>query len=150
TNADPDKHKLDLYLPKGHKGFPVLLFAHGGGWKNGDKQEFEFLGKALAKNGIGVVCINYRLYPQVRFPANVEDAARAFAWVHQNIAKYAGRADQLFVGGHSSGGHLVSLLATDESYLKAERLAFTDIRGVLSISGLYAIPRGRFPLFDDT
>ncbi len=149
-NADPDKHKLDLYVPKGQKGFPVLLFAHGGGWKNGDKKEFEFLGKALAENGIGVLCINYRLYPQVRFPANVENVAKAFAWAYQNIAKHGGRADQLFVGGHSSGGHLVSLLATNESYLKVERLAPTDIRGVVSISGLYLIPRGRFPLFEDS
>jgi acetyl esterase/lipase len=146
--ADPKRHQLDLYLPKGKKGFPVLLFAHGGGWKNGDKEEFACLGRALARHGVGVACINYRLYPQIRFPANVQDVARAFAWLHQHIARHGGRADRLFVGGHSSGGHLVSLLATDGSYLKAEKLSLTDIRGVVSISGLYAIPRGRFPLFE--
>jgi len=56
-DADPDRHKLDLYLPKGKKGFPVLLFVHGGGWKNGNKGEFAFLGKALASHGVGVACI---------------------------------------------------------------------------------------------
>ncbi len=149
-DADPVRHRLDLYLPRGKKGFPVLLFAHGGGWKNGRKEQFEFLGKALAGHGIGVVTVNYRLYPQVKFPANVEDVARAFAWAHRHIGDYGGRPDCLFVGGHSAGGHLVSLLAADAAYLKAQGLSQTDIKGVVSISGLYAIPKGRFPLFEDT
>jgi acetyl esterase/lipase len=149
-DADPVRHCLDLYLPKGKKDFPVLLFLHGGGWKNGKKEDFQFLGETLAGHGIGVVAANYRLYPQVKFPANIEDVARAFAWTHKHIGKYGGRADHVFVGGHSSGGHLVSLLATDESYLKAEGLRPGHIRGVISISGLYSIPKGRFPLFDNT
>jgi acetyl esterase/lipase len=57
------RHKLDLYLPRGHKGFPVLVFAHGGGWKCGDKGDFAFLGAALAGHGVGVAAVNYRLYP---------------------------------------------------------------------------------------
>lgn len=150
NDADVERHKLDLYLPKGVKDFATLLFAHGGGWKNGSKEEFAFLGKALAREGIAVAAVNYRLHPKVRFPANVEDVARAFNWVHSNIAKHGGRSDRIFVGGHSAGGHLVSVLATDDSYLKAHKLAQSDVRGIISISGLYSIPRGRFPLFDDT
>jgi acetyl esterase/lipase len=149
-DADKERHRLDLYLPAGSGEFPVMLFVHGGGWKNGNKAEFEFLGKTLAGRGIGVVAINYRLFPKVKFPANVEDVARAFAWTHENIARYGGRADRLYLGGHSAGGHLVSLIATDESYLKAHKLSLSDVRGVLSISGLYAIRQGRFPLFEDT
>jgi acetyl esterase/lipase len=148
--ADLPRHRLDLYLPKGRKDFPVLVFAHGGGWKNGDKAEFEFLGQALCKEGIGVVSVNYRLFPRVKFPANAEDVARAFAWTSKNIARYGGRPDALFLGGHSSGGHLVSLLATDETYLRAVGLGSSDVRGVVSISGLYSIPKGRFPLFENT
>jgi acetyl esterase/lipase len=149
-DADPVRHRLDLFVPKGKKDFSALLFAHGGGWKNGKKDEFEFLGKTLAKHGVGVVTINYRLFPDVKFPANVEDVAKAFAWTHANIKNYGGSSDRLFVGGHSAGGHLVSLLATDESYLKSHKLRLTDIRGVISISGLYEIRRGRFPLFEDS
>jgi acetyl esterase/lipase len=149
-DADKARHTLDLYLPKGRKDFPVLVFVHGGGWKNGSKEEFAFLGKALAAEGVGVVTTNYRLYPQVSFPANVGDVARAFAWVRANVGRYGGDRDRLFVGGHSAGGHLVSLLATDGSYLKAEGLSPADVKGVVSISGLYAIPRGRFPLFEDS
>jgi acetyl esterase/lipase len=150
TDADPVRHRLDLYLPKGRKGFPVLFFVHGGGWKSGSKDLFAFLGKTLAAEGIGVVSVSYHLYPQVKFPDNLRDVARAFAWTHAHIGKYGGRADRLFVGGHSSGGHLVSLLALDGSYLKAMQLSPKAIRGVVSISGLYTIPRGRFPLFEDT
>ncbi len=149
-DADKERHRLDLYLPREKKDFPVLFFVHGGGWKNGNKEQFEFLGRALASEGIGVVSINYRLYPRVKFPGNIEDVARAFAWTYENVGKYGARADCLFVGGHSAGGHLVSLLATDETYLKAHKRSQSDIKGVISISGLYSIPRGRFPLFEDS
>lgn len=150
TDADKERHKLDLYWPKGRKDFPVLVWVHGGGWKNGNKEQFEFLGNALAGHGVGVAVVNYRLYPKVKFPDNARDVARAFAWVHRTVGRYGGRADQVFVGGHSAGGHLASLLATDGEYLAAEKLSPADIRGVVSISGLYSIPRGRFPLFEDS
>jgi acetyl esterase/lipase len=149
-DTDAERYKLDLYLPKGRKDFPVLFFVHGGGWKSGDKSLFAFLGKALAGHGIGMVSTNYRLFPKVKFPDNVKDVATAFAWTRKNIGRYGGCADRLFVGGHSTGGHLVSLLALDESYLKAQGLKESTISGVVSISGLYAIPKGRFPLFEDS
>ncbi|MCI0703144.1 MAG: alpha/beta hydrolase, partial [Planctomycetia bacterium] len=80
-----------------------------------------------------------RLSPKVQHPAHIEDVAKAFAWTFDNIGKYGGKKDQLFVCGHSAGGHLVSLLATDAQYLKAEKRALSDIRGVISISGVYQI-----------
>src|SRR5262245_52775540 len=61
-DPDPERHRLDLYLPKGKKGFAVLVFAHGGGWKNGDKGQFAFLGETLAGHGVGVASVNYRLH----------------------------------------------------------------------------------------
>src|SRR5262245_62590551 len=77
------KHKLDLYLPKGHKDYPVLFFVHGGAWAHGDKNTFGLyglLGAAYARLGIGVVVTNYRLSPEVKHPEHVKDVARAFAW----------------------------------------------------------------------
>jgi acetyl esterase/lipase len=68
--------------------------------------------------------------------------ARAFAWTHANIGKFGGRADEIFVAGHSAGGHLVALLATDESYLKAQGLTLRAIRGAVPISGVYDVPDG--------
>jgi acetyl esterase/lipase len=143
SDADPVKHKLDLYLPKGAKDFPVLFFVHGGAWRHGDKRIlFDVHGKVgriFARNGIGAVVTNYRLTPQVQHPKHVEDVARAFAWTHQNVAKYGGRPDQIFVSGHSAGGHLAALLATAPQYLQAHDLTLASIKGVLPISGVYEI-----------
>ena len=138
-DADPVKHRLDLYLPKGRKDFPVLFFVHGGAWKSGDKKTYAPLGELFARRGLGTVIINYRLSPGVRHPAHVRDVAKAFAWTHANIGRYGGRADDIFACGHSAGGHLVALLATDESYLKAEKFALSDIKGVIPISGVYLV-----------
>jgi acetyl esterase/lipase len=147
ADADPVKHKLDLFLPAEAKDFPVVLFVHGGAWMIGDKADFGIyaaLGRMLASQGIGAVMTNYRLSPQVKHPEHIKDVARAFAWTQQHIAEYGGRSDQLFVSGHSAGGHLVALLATDESWLKAEGRSLKDIRGAVPISGVYRIPPGMF------
>jgi acetyl esterase/lipase len=144
-DADPIKHKLDLYLPKGLEGFPVVFFVHGGSWKSGDKKIYGPLGETFARNGVGMVITNYRLTPAVKHPSHAEDVARAFAWTHANVGKYGGRRDRLFLSGHSAGGHLVALLATDERYLKAEKLSFAAVRGVMALSGVYQITPGVFP-----
>jgi acetyl esterase/lipase len=68
--------------------------------------------------------------------------ARAFAWAHENIGKYGGKADQIFISGQSAGGHLVALLATNDTYLKAHKLSQKDIKGVIAISGVYTIVPG--------
>lgn len=138
-DADPVKHKLDLYLPKGAKDFPILFFVHGGAWKSGNKEIYTKLGEGFAGDGIGTVIINYRLSPKVQHPAHIEDVASAYAWVCTNIEKYGGRKDRMFACGHSAGGHLVALLATDEKYLKKEGRSFADIRGVIPISGVHEI-----------
>lgn len=141
--AHPTKHKLDLYLPRGVKNFPVLFFVHGGAWVSGDRNYFGIyssLGKRFARQGVGAVVISYRLSPAVKHPEHIRDVARAFAWTHKNIGKYGGRADRIFVCGHSAGGHLSALLATDERYLKEVGLSLKAIRGAMPISGVYQIP----------
>jgi len=146
ADADPVKHKLDLYLPKDQKDFPVIFFVHGGAWRHGDKSSFlgfyGMLASSWAKHGIGVVLPNYRLSPGVSHPEHIKDVARAFAWTHQNIGKYGGRSDAIFVSGHSAGGHLAALLATDESYLKDQGLSLKAIQGAIPLSGVYRIAAG--------
>jgi acetyl esterase/lipase len=137
--ADKERHKLDVYCPKGQKDFPVVLFVHGGSWRMGNKSYFAGIGEEFAKTGIGFVICNYRLSPNVQHPAHIQDVAKAFAWTRENIGKYGGKNDNLFVCGHSAGGHLVSLLATDPEYLKVEKRSPADIKGVISISGVYKI-----------
>jgi acetyl esterase/lipase len=102
--ADKDRHVLDVYVPKGKKDFPVVLFVHGGNWKSGNKTLYAPLGKSLASDGIACVICNYRLSPAVQHPAHVEDVAKAFAWTRENIGKYGGSKDKLFLCGHSAGG----------------------------------------------
>src|SRR4051812_29964072 len=69
-DADKVRHKLDLYLPKGQKDYPVLFFVHGGAWVSGNKNLYEPLGRMFAKNGVGCVVINYRLTPAVQHPGH--------------------------------------------------------------------------------
>jgi acetyl esterase/lipase len=137
--ADKERHRLDVYVPKGCKDFPVVFFVHGGSWRSGNKSYYVAIGNTFAKLGIGVVVTNYRLSPQVKHPAHIEDVAKAFAWTCANIGKFGGRPDRIFACGHSAGGHLVSLLATDPTYLKAENRSPADIAGVIAVSGVYRI-----------
>jgi acetyl esterase/lipase len=145
-----DRQVLDVLRPKGVEGRPVVLFVHGGAWMIGDKCLFGLyrgFGRFLAKQGIVAVMINYRLSPAVKHPEHIRDVARAFAWTRRHIKEYGGDPDRIFLCGHSAGGHLVSLLATNECYLKDENLKLTDadckaIRGVISICGVYLIPTG--------
>ncbi|MCY2988085.1 MAG: alpha/beta hydrolase [Planctomycetota bacterium] len=145
--ADPDKNKLDLYLPKRKQGFPILVFVHGGGYQKGDRKEGQTVGQVLAARGVGVAVISYRLYPQVKHPGQIQDVARAFAWIKANAGRQGGRSSAVFVGGHSAGAHLAALLATDESYLQAETLSLKDIRGVVALSGGYRIQPIRKDVF---
>ena len=144
--SDPIRHQLDLFLPRGVKDFPVVVFIHGGAWVMADNRccgLYSSVGEFLASRGIGAVLPNYRLSPGVKHPEHIKDVARAFAWTRQHIGEYGGRADRLFVAGHSAGGHLAALLATDDTYLKAEGLSAADIKGVVAISGVYRIPAGK-------
>lgn len=148
--AAKGKNKLDFFRPKGRSEFPVVFFVHGGAWRRGDKNYlgvYSALGMCLARHGLGTVVANYRLSPDVRHPEHVKDVAQAFGWTCKNVQKYGGRPDQIFVCGHSAGGHLVSLLATAESYLKAEGLCRSAIKGAIPISGVYDVATVELGLF---
>lgn len=136
---DDPKHKLDLYVPAGKANAPVLLFLHGGSWMTGDRTLYTALGDRLARSGIVVAIPSYRLMPRNPHPAQMEDAAAAFDWTYRHIAEYGGDAKRIYVAGHSSGGHLASLLALDGSYLRKYGLGPEQIRGVISMSGVYDV-----------
>ncbi len=139
---DP-RHRADLFLPRGRRDFPVVLLVHGGVWTVGDNRcwgLYSSVGEFLASQGIGAVLCNYRLSPKVKHPEHIKDVARAFAWTHAHIAEYGGNPRQIFLAGHSAGGHLVALLATDATWLSAHGLNSANIRGVIGVSGVYYIP----------
>ena len=129
--------KADVYTPQGAKNAPVVVFFFGGRWSEGDKDLYEFVGGALAKQGFVAIVPNYRLYPAVKFPAFVEDSAKAVRWAHDNAERYGGDAGRLFVMGHSSGAYNAAMLASDESYLKAVGGSRKWLSGMIGLAGPY-------------
>lgn len=133
---DAEKHRLDVYRPKGAARRPVLFFVHGGAWVRGDRKQYPFFGNHFAKAGNVVVVPSYRLAPKHPHPAQIEDVAAAFAWTVRHIADHGGDPARIVIAGHSAGGHLVALLAANEKYLRAHGLDARAIRGVISLSGV--------------
>src|SRR5262249_18898089 len=100
--ADP-RQVLDVYVPDhGAAKAPVLVFFYGGSWQFGRRDQYLAFGQAFATLGIVTVVADYRLYPQVTYPAFVEDGAKAVAYVHAHVAQYGGDPARLFVSGHSA------------------------------------------------
>jgi acetyl esterase/lipase len=147
TMADVEAkfHSLDVYAPKNAKGLPVLIFIHGGGWRGGDKANPGVGARPAAHfcaEGFVFVSINYRLTPAGKHPVNIQDVAKAVAWVHNHIAEHGGDPNQLSIAGHSAGGHLAALIATDEKRLQAEGKSLNILkRAVLLDPAAYDIPR---------
>lgn len=137
-SAPVEERRLDLYLPASDgTACPLLVWFHGGGLETGARNEAEILSFArfLSAHGVGVASAGYRLSPGVRFPAYVEDAARAVAWVCRRASELGGHASRVFVGGHSAGGYLAALLAMDERFLAEQGVAASGLAGFLPMSG---------------
>jgi acetyl esterase/lipase len=152
--VDAKFHSLDIYAPKDGKASdrrPVLIMIHGGGWRKGDKASPPIVG-AMMRHFVGkgylYVPINYRLSPEepkpdgIRHPIHAQDCAKAIAWIHDNIPKYGGDPKQLHLMGHSAGGHLAAIVATNERFLKAENKSLAILKtNVLLDPAAVDIPR---------
>lgn len=132
------------------KPLPVVIWVHGGGWRNGDKDNRAgmHLCQTWSRNGCVVVGLDYRLTPSVVHPAHVEDVAAGIAWVHKNISKHGGDPRRIFLLGHSAGAHLVALVATAPDYLKVHDMSpKTHLAGVMAIdTASYDLTQTRTPL----
>jgi acetyl esterase len=115
TPADP--LRLRLYRPLGaarDTPLPALVYFHGGGWVIGDLETHDTLCRELANGaGCAVVAVDYRLAPEHRFPAAVDDAIAATAWVARNGEAMGIDVGRLAVGGDSAGGNLAAVVALD-------------------------------------
>lgn len=133
ADFDTERHRLDVFAPKRKPGTPrpVVVFIHGGSWNSGSKNLYSFVGRRLAKKGIVAVVINYRLSPAVQVPAMADDCARALRWVTEHAAEFGGDPARIFTMGHSAGGGLAALLATDDALLARHGLSTNPVRGVL-------------------
>lgn len=133
--AHPD-NRLDVYRPRAVRpGAPVVVFLYGGRWQRGAKEEYRLVGDALTRRGVMVVVPDYRMYPAARFPAWIEDAARAVRWSVDNAQRFNGDTTRIFIVGHSSGAHTTALLALDETHLRAAGVPANSVRGFVSMAG---------------
>lgn len=132
------RHTLDIYAPPlAAAPAPIVVFFYGGGWASGNKAMYRFVGATLAAQGILTIIPDYRLHPEVRFPAFMEDAAAAVGWAHAQGARLGGDASRIFLMGHSAGGQIAALLALDPNYLDAVSMAPRDLGGVIGLAGAY-------------
>ena len=130
--------KLDVYAPKDAAAAPVAVFFYGGSWVDGHRRWYRYVGEALANHGVVAIIPDYRKYPDVRFPAFMQDAAQAVCWARAHAAEFGGDAQRLFVMGHSAGGQIAALLACDKRYLAQVGMQPRDLAGMIGIAGAYA------------
>lgn len=151
--ADAERQRMDLYLPNTDEIKPqVVMFIYGGSWEEGDKQDFSFIGQAFARLGYVTVIPNYRLYPEVEFPAFIVDVAKAIAelpaslqqdTVRQHLsfdAQHCISGQQIILAGHSAGAHTAALLATDLTYLNEQGVDAEVLTALIGLAGPYDLP----------
>lgn len=138
--SDP-LQRLDLWRGK-RSTAPLILFIHGGGWREGDKR---WIGEATVNHflqaGFAYGSINYRLVPEAAIEQQIQDAASAVAFLLSRAEKLGVRSDRVLLMGHSSGGHLAALIATDPVYLRQVGLEPSVIGGVVLLEGAALAPR---------
>ena len=126
-----ERCRLDFYYPGNVKNFTTVVWFHGGGLEGGEK----FIPESWKNKGIAVVAVNYRLYPKVKCPVYIEDAAAAVAWVFNHIAEFGGHPSKIVVSGHSAGGYLASMIGLDKKWLAKYNLNADKIAMLIPFSG---------------
>jgi len=132
--------KLDVYAPDHASNAPLVVFFYGGSWKASGslgKASYKFVGQALAEKGYVAVIADYRLYPQVKYPAFLDDCAQAVKWAHDHAAAYGADPAKLVLMGHSAGAYNAAMLALDPEYLQAAGADRAWLRGMVGLAGPY-------------
>ena len=145
--ADGPRHGVDLYAPSPEGSgvrsgapprAPIVVFFYGGGWEEGDRGMYRFVGATLAARGIVAVIPDYRVYPAARFPDFIEYGAAAVAWARRYAAAYGGDPARLFLMGHSAGAQIAALLSLDRTWLATVGMdPGRDIAGTIGLAGPY-------------
>jgi acetyl esterase/lipase len=135
--GEGERGRLDVYVPRIESAVPrtVVLFFYGGAWQTGRREDHLFVAEALCSRGFVVVIPDYRLYPEVRYPAFVEDGARAVAWTAANIGRYGGDARSIALIGHSAGAHIAAMLAYNRRFLDADTRS--RLKAMVGLAGPY-------------
>ena len=131
--AEQTKQCLDIYLPDTEQ-FKTFVYFHGGGIQAGDKTDVKLFCEYLANRGVAAVSVNYRMYPEAKYPEFIEDVAESVAWVFKNINNY-GKCSGIYVGGSSAGGYMSQLLCFNKDYLGKHDINVMDIAGFVHDAG---------------
>lgn len=125
----PQPLHADVYMPQAPMpagGWPAVLVIHGGGWRNGDREQVRSIARRLAQRGYVAVNIEYRLVPAYRFPAPLQDLQQAVRWLRANAATYQVNPQRVAAWGYSAGAHLAALLGGlspgDPNYAEGARV----------------------------
>ncbi len=137
------RQALDIYSPTEGTNHPVAIWIHGGGWMYGDKADLQKGAndkvnrkpQAFTEKGFVFISIGYRMIPEVTLAQIAGDVAKAIGWIHANVEEYGGDPDSMFVMGHSAGAQLAALVCTDQSYLAAEGLPLSAVKGCVPVDG---------------
>jgi len=131
--------KVYVYHPEQEQSspLPVLLFVHGGSWRDGDPDDYDFIARSFVPEGFVVVLAGYRMFPDAVFPGMLEDTASALAWTKANIAEHGGNPDHIVLAGHSAGAYNVVMTTLDPQWLAKKGLSKDSVAGVVGLSGPY-------------
>ncbi len=133
-------NQVDVYRPLGTPpagGWPVVVFIHGGSWQKGSRDQYKFLGEALASRGIVLMSSSYRLYPEVRYPDFLPDSAQAVAYALDHADRHGGNPRKVLVMGHSAGAYNAAMVALDERWLAQQGHHITELAGWVGLAGPY-------------
>lgn len=131
--GDDPRQRYDVYAPKEAKGLlPVLVFFYGGNWASGSKDDYVWMGHALASTGYVVVVPDYRLVPDHAYPDFVFDGAAAVKHAVAHAKNYGGDGSRLALMGHSAGGYIAALLPLDPQFL-----GDLPVKAVIGLAGPY-------------
>ena len=135
-NVEEPLEKLDIHLPDEGESFPVFIYFHGGGIYAGDKASENILknAKTVTDRGIAFVSVNYKLYPNTKYPEFIDECEEAVSWISKNIESYC-KCSGLYVGGSSAGGYISMMLCFDKSWLAKYGMSPLDIKGYIHDAG---------------
>lgn len=127
------RHTVDIFQPKdGPTKGSLVVFFYGGAWEEGNKEDYRFVAQAFTEKGYPIAIPDYRLYPEVVFPAFVEDGAAAVAAIAKQYPD-----KQLVLLGHSAGAYIAAMLALNNTYLSKHDVSTNQIAGWGGWSGPY-------------
>lgn len=144
--GDGPRRQLDIYVPREADGKrDVVIFFYGGSWKSGSRSDYQFVGEAFTSRDMIAVIPDYRIYPNVQFPAFIDDGAAAIAWVQANIADFGGDPQRIFLAGHSAGAHIGAMLSAAPEFVINAGGDPGAIQGFVGLAGPYAFEPDRIP-----